>query len=270
MSAEVASGPASHDDVLSSSVIGPVFWNAIHRVKSAEELVALARIFPCCECRGNFLMKEARLARESGARESCDTPLSYEEAVTFWMSACRDEHTGEDRTLQVTHRLHSRVNEALGRNPTWIPLETLRARIALEPLTAHTVALVLVSAVASLTRSSCNYDAEAARVCASETATFEVRCRGHALMYRTRVQALTRYIHLMRLRAEDLLKHGSRRTRSAWRHVAACLVELDACNAASAPASFAEEERIVQCWRTVLASHPPDPELSDELLTMLR
>jgi hypothetical protein len=174
------------DRFLHADVIGPVFWDAIHRAQSAAELVALTRMFPCCKCRGHFRLHEATLSGSS-------KPLTMSEALTFWES----DRMGAT-LLERSVRLHAHVNAALGRTATLPTLETVQLRVQLMPLTEQVVNVAILSALASLCRGDNAYDSRAREVCDTDRASLPVRCNSAALLYCDRVQALKSYVLMKR------------------------------------------------------------------------
>lgn len=192
------------DLMLSSDVVGSLYWSAIHRVSTVTELVCLSRMFPCCRCRGNFLLKEATLHGRSH-------PLSYDEAIVFWSSLLLSEAHGND-IESVAYTLHCIVNTALGRNSSYPSLSVVKSRTALSPLTPDTILHVLISAVSSLCKSGCDYDARAREYCSSDNASLDMLCQSQALIYEDRASVLKSYIMFWRekLSVDD---------RSSWRHV---------------------------------------------------
>jgi len=186
---EDAKAPQDRDDhlhaFLHADVIGPVYWDAIHRCESVAELVALTRLFPCCKCRGNFRHHEATL---SGKRK----PLSTEEALEFWSS-----NDMGPSLLERTVRLHAHVNAALGKTATLPTVETVALRVQLTPLSAATVETILISALASLCQSDNQYDTRARQICDTDHVPLQARCNGAALVYCERATALASYARLV-------------------------------------------------------------------------
>jgi len=212
---------------LSAEALGPLYWDAIHRARTPEEVVALTRIFPCCKCRGNYRQKEADWAQSN-------QPLEYAAAVDLWTRKQRE--AGGD-LLAVTHALHARVNAALLRDPEWPALDVVRTRVRLFPLQPRTVLDVLVTAVASLCRSDCGYDERARAICAQQLLPLDVRCASIALVFQDRVLALKRYVHIMKARVDERVQRAERArereqdTCASWTYVARVLKSLhEACD----------------------------------------
>jgi hypothetical protein len=212
---------------LQPDVLGPLYWDAIHRAASPEEVVALARIFPCCKCRGNYRLKEALMADEN-------QPLDYDAALALWTRRTQEEG-GE--LLRATYRLHARVNEALARDTEWPTIDAVRMRARVFPLQPRTVLDILISATAALCRSDCGYDERAIAICKQTELPLDVRCASIALVYKDRVHALKRYIQLANRRAKERAtseneREGNRLTADtiAWRHAAHILQRLEDCD----------------------------------------
>lgn len=179
------------DEALFPAVVGPLFWFAMHRVIQPEEFVALARIFPCCNCRGNFLLKEALIHKYS-------RPVTYEDAIVLWTDLLNTEYGGN--IVAITYALHARVNEALGRSTTWPSLKVVQNRISLSPLTHDVIFNILTTATASLCKSSNNFDDRAREYCQSTSAPLDLLCQSQALIYSDRVFYLKKYIMLWKAR----------------------------------------------------------------------
>jgi len=173
------------DAFLAADVVGPVYWRALHHASTATELAAIARIFPCCQCRGHFLIKEAHLANRA-------SPLTFDDAVLMYARMIRD--AGD--VFRVTYDLHARVNATLHRDPTWPSLEVARRRHALQPFTRDVLQTVIMTALASLCRSDCDFDPRARVMCARADLTLDVRCQAAALIFRDRVKALCVYMSM--------------------------------------------------------------------------